>query len=212
MYFVFLPIFSRFPNAFSSIVVSPPAMLPLVGWLSERSFVLNCSMTSLYALQAARNFLPTSGVSPRDAQTCSAPVISDVSPKQLVTPKGSSLSIRLPTVGFDARPEVVSDSPHLTEIQRSRMSHSSRRRSDADWMNSFAFRDAFSIVRRSPLPSIAKPPPGLPVFAMPSTPRPAQPGSMPMTTTAATLGLAPVPISVRKGGSRSQPNWGGPRG
>jgi hypothetical protein len=28
------PIFSRLPSAFSSIVVRPPAMLPLVGWLS----------------------------------------------------------------------------------------------------------------------------------------------------------------------------------
>ena len=35
---------------------------------------------------------------------------------------------------------------------------------------------------------------GLPVFAMPSTTRPVQLGSMPITTAAATLGFAPVPI------------------
>ncbi len=36
----FLPIFWMLPRAFSSIVVRPPAMLPLVGWLSDRSVVL----------------------------------------------------------------------------------------------------------------------------------------------------------------------------
>ena len=54
------------------------------------------------------------------------------------------------------------------------------------------------MVVMSPFPSIANPATGLPVFAMPSTTRPVQPGSMPMTTHAATFGLAPVPIRVRK--------------
>jgi len=62
----------------------------------------------------------------RLAQTVSAPVSSDVSPKQVVTPSGSSLSIRLPTVGHDARPEVVSLSPHLVETNRSSIAHFSR--------------------------------------------------------------------------------------
>ena len=35
MYWHVRPIFSRLPSAFSSMVVSPPAMLPLVGWLSD---------------------------------------------------------------------------------------------------------------------------------------------------------------------------------
>ena len=43
----------------------------------------------------------------------------DVSPKQVVAPSGSILSIRLPTVGFEARPEVVSDSPHLHDTHSS---------------------------------------------------------------------------------------------
>ena len=42
----FLPIFWMLPSAFSSIVVSPPAMLPLVGCESERSLVLWRLMTS----------------------------------------------------------------------------------------------------------------------------------------------------------------------
>ncbi len=58
----------------------------------------------------------------------------------------------------------------------------------------------------SPLPSIQKPATGLPVAAMPSTIFCVQPGSMPITTQAATFGLAPVPIMVRKCRSRSAPN------
>ena len=47
MYFVVLPIFSRLPKAFSSMVVRPPSILPLVGWLSLRSSVLLAMMKSL---------------------------------------------------------------------------------------------------------------------------------------------------------------------
>ena len=54
------------------------------------------------------------------------------------------------------------------------------------------------MVAMSPWPSMPKPVTGLPVLAMPSTTRLVQPSSMPMTTTAATFGLAPVPIRVRK--------------
>ena len=68
----------------------------------------------------------TAGVAPRSLQINSAPVISDVSPKQLVMPIGSILSMKLPTVGFEPIPEVVSDSPHLTETQSSLISHCSR--------------------------------------------------------------------------------------
>ena len=42
----FLPIFWMLPSAFSSMVVRPPAMLPLVGCESDRSLVLWRSMTS----------------------------------------------------------------------------------------------------------------------------------------------------------------------
>ena len=55
----------------------------------------------------------------RVAQITSAPVSSDVSPKQVVAPSGSILSMRLPTVGLEASPDVVSDSPHLHETHSS---------------------------------------------------------------------------------------------
>jgi hypothetical protein len=42
----FFPIFWMLPSAFSSIVVRPPAMLPLVGCESDRSSVLWRSMIS----------------------------------------------------------------------------------------------------------------------------------------------------------------------
>ena len=41
------PIFWKFPKAFSSIVVKPPAMFPAVGWLSERSSVASFRIKSL---------------------------------------------------------------------------------------------------------------------------------------------------------------------
>ena len=44
---------------------------------------------------------------------------------------GSSLSMRLPTVGQEASPEVVSLSPHLVETKSSGMAHSSRCFSEA---------------------------------------------------------------------------------
>ena len=53
---------------------------------------------------------------------------------------------------------------------------------------------------------------GLPVAAMPSATFFVQPSSMPMTTTAATFGLLPAPISVRKCRSRSAPNCSRPYG
>ena len=157
-----------------------------------------------------RNFSPTSGVAARAAQICSAPVISEVSPKQVVAPMASTLSITLPTVGLEARPDVVSDSPHFTEIQVSPKAHSSRLSSLAQWTYSLALREAAAMVLWSPFRSMAKPSTGLPVAAMPSTMRPVQAGSMPITTTAATLGLLPVPIRVRKNSSRSSPNCSRP--
>ena len=55
-----------------------------------------------------------------------------------------------------------------------------------------------------------KPVTGLPVLAMPSTMRRVQPSSIPITTTAATFGFEPAPISVRKCRSRSAPNCSRP--
>src|SRR3546814_8586216 len=82
--------------------------------------------SSMEACQGSRNFFATSGGAARVAQTCSAPVSSEVSPKQVVAPRSSNLSMKLPTVGLEARPEVVSDSPHLVETHSSLMEQGSR--------------------------------------------------------------------------------------
>ena len=135
---------------------------------------------------------------------------SVVSPKQSVLPCGYSLSKALPTVGLAPQPEVVSDSPHLVETHRSLIGHSSRCFSLAHCTNSLAAFEARMIVSWSPWRSMPKPTTGLPVAAMPSTTFFVQPSSMPITTTAATFGLQPVPISVRKCRSRSAPNCSRP--
>src|SRR5579862_1039111 len=128
----------------------------------------------------------------------SAAVNSEVSPKQPYKPCGTSLSYMLPTVGQEASPVVVSLSPHFAAIQTSVRGHSTRTFSEAKCTNSLALRDAAATVAMSPFPSIEKPATGLPVLAIPSTTFWVQPGSMPMTTQAATFGLDPVPIIVRK--------------
>src|SRR5262245_34050367 len=189
------------------MVVRPPAMLPLVGCDSERSSTLCAWITSSsWAFQVRYHFSPTSGLMARALARCSAPVISEVSPNTPKIPCGMSLSYMLPTVGHEARPVVVSDSPHLVDIHRSETGHSSRVSSEAHCRKSLAARDALAMVPRSPVPSMPKPVTGFPVAAMPSTTRLVQPSSMPITITAATLGLDPVPIRVRKCRSRSSPN------
>jgi hypothetical protein len=82
---------------------------------------------------------PTSSLIARFWQMCSAPVISEVSPKKPVMPSGSSLSYMLPTVGQEPRPVVVSLSPHLVDTQSSEIEHSSRCSSVAQWTKSLAF-------------------------------------------------------------------------
>ena len=115
-------------------------------------------------------------------------------------------------VGFEPQPEVVSLSPHLVETQSSAIGHDSRCFSLAHCTYSRAACEARMIVSWSPWPSMPKPTTGLPVSAMPSTTFLVQPSSMPMTTTAATFGLQPAPIRVRKCRSRSAPNWSRPYG
>ena len=144
------------------------------------------------------------------AHTVSAPVNSEVSPKHKWTPKGSNLSIKFPTVGFEASPDVVSDSPHFTEIHKSLIGHSSLCFSDAHIENSCAFFETFAIVSISPTPSILKPSTGFPVFAIASTILFVHFGSIPITITAATFGFFPVPIIVLKCNSKSAPNWSRP--
>jgi hypothetical protein len=136
---------------------------------------------------------------------CSPPVSSDVSPKNTVAPSSTSRSTATPTVGHEARPVVVSDSPHLMLTVRSSRWTGSRLISEAHCTNSFAFQEARRTVSRSPKPSMENAATGLPVSAMPSAILSVQLGSMPMTTTAATFGLEPVPIMVLKWSARSSP-------
>src|ERR1700693_4903226 len=108
----------------------------------------------------------TSGVAARLGHTISAPVYLEVSPKQVVAPSGSSLSIRLPTVGQEASPEVVSLSPHLVETKSSLMEQDSRCFSEAHCTNSCALRETAAMVLMSPWPSIEKPTTGLPALVI----------------------------------------------
>src|SRR6516165_10691944 len=97
----------------------------------------------------------------RDLAMCSAPVISEVSPKTPVMPLGISLSYMLPTVGQEARPVVVSLSPHLVDTHRSPIGHGSRSSSEAQCRNSLALWEALATVAISPWPSMPKPATGL---------------------------------------------------
>src|SRR5258707_12155109 len=151
------------------------------------------------------NLSPISFVAARLAQTTSAPVSSEVSPKQVVAPKGSSLAIRLPPVGQEPRPEVVSLSPDFVETKSSSMEQDSRCFSLAHWTNSRALRQALGMVVMLPLPSIAKPATGLPVFSMPSTVRPVQARSSAFTTPAGTVGVGPPALWGRAAGYEAFP-------
>src|ERR1700755_937425 len=114
-------------------------------------------------------------------------------------PFGISLSYMLPTVGQEASPVVVSLSPHLVDTHSSSIAHSSRSSSEARCRNSLALCEALAMMAMSPWPSMPKPTTGLPVLAMPSTTRPVQPASMPLATTGAQVGLAPLPHEEHNG-------------
>src|ERR1700684_2531519 len=116
------------------------------------------------------NFALISGETARAAAKCSAPVSSEVSPKQPYRPSGTNLSYMLPTVGHEASPVVVSLSPHLAATHTSVSGHSSRTCAVARCTNSLALRDAAATVAISPLPSIQNPATGLTAFSMRSTP------------------------------------------
>src|SRR3990170_4505643 len=97
------------------------------------------------------NFFLTSSLRQRAATRCSPPVSSVVSPNTSVVPSAYSLSKALPTVGLEAQPEVVSDSPHLVETHRSFSGRSSRRSSEAHCTYCLAALDARMMVSWSVL-------------------------------------------------------------
>src|ERR1044071_1843021 len=98
------------------------------------------------------NLAETCLLAARAAHTASAPVSSEVSPKHVAAPRGSIVSSRLPAVGHEARPDVVSLSPHLVETQSSSMRHGSRCSSEANWTYSCALYEAAAMVAMSPWP------------------------------------------------------------
>ncbi len=94
---------------------------------------------------------------------------SVVSPKMSVLPSASSRSNTRPTVGLEARPLVVSDSPHFVDTMISSHSTGTRGNSVAYWTNPWAARAASAIVCRSPVRSMLNARTGLPVSAICST-------------------------------------------
>src|ERR1017187_6845225 len=128
------------------------------------------------------------GLMHRDATMSSPPVNSVVSPNMSVAPAASRRSNERHTVGLAARPEVVSDSPHLVLMHNFLTGNGTRCSSVAYCTNSIALRDAASIVFRSPERSMANPATGLPVLAISLTIRLLHFGSMQITITAATFG------------------------
>src|SRR3546814_19962616 len=69
---------------------------------------------------------------------------------QVVAPSSSNLSMKLPTVGLEARPEVVSDSPHLVDTHSSLIEQGSRCCSVAHCTSSLALREASATTLISP--------------------------------------------------------------
>src|SRR5258707_7152855 len=67
------PIFWMLPSAFSSMVVRPPAMLPLVGWESERSLVLWRFMDPLLRAEKKWEFFLPPSLPPAAGGPGSAP-------------------------------------------------------------------------------------------------------------------------------------------
>ena len=209
------PIFSMLPSAFSSIVVRPPAMLPLVG--CDVGEVVGLVRLDHVVLVGLSNMLyhlsPTSGVAARALRRCArAPVISDVSPKTAVDARADQLVEHVADgrAGRRARWSCRTRRTWWRPTVPS-MSHSSRCSSDAHCTNSLAVARGLGDGRRCRRgPRSRSRPPACRSWRCPRRRAAVQPSSMPITTTAATLGLEPVPISVRKCRSRSSPNCSRP--
>jgi hypothetical protein len=137
----------------------------------------------------------------------SAPVSSEVSPNMTVAPMSTSLSTATPSAGFEASPDVVSDSPHFIEAVKAETSTSVLCLSLASWTILAALRDAISMALRSPRPSMDIASTGLPVLAIMSAILLDQESSIPTTMAAATFGFEPVPANMWKRSCRSRPNW-----
>ena len=199
------PIFWMLPSAFSSIVVSPPAMLPFVGCESDRSDVLWRLIDLLVAVEHAHEVgahVDRRGSAPRRSARRRSARSSRRTPA-CIRPRRACRTRRRPSGSRRSRTSCPIRRTSSTPTAPA-SAHSSRTFSLAHCTYSFATFDARMIVSWSPCSSMPKPVTGLPVAAMPSTTRLVHWSSMPMTTTAATFGFAPVPISVRKWCARSR--------
>src|SRR5260221_2504213 len=86
------PIFWMLPSAFSSIVVRPPAMLPLVGCESDRSLVLWRLMISSYLSHTLLDFARTPSLRPRPPTRGAPPPSAVVSADTLLYTSRVNLS------------------------------------------------------------------------------------------------------------------------
>jgi hypothetical protein len=112
-----LPPFLAARSDFSSIVVSPPAMLPGTGWPPRRSIpgaFASCSKRSIVASRSAA----TCGVTARAASRCSAPISSEVSARIDVPPAATSRSLATPRAGLAVIPERVGAAALEAEAER----------------------------------------------------------------------------------------------
>ena len=93
------------PRDFSSMVVRPPRMLPgdgCVPRMSRPSAIVSASTR----LTTRRRCAAVSGLDARPASTCSAPMISAISPSTAAPPRSTRRSATRPSTGFAVSPDV----------------------------------------------------------------------------------------------------------
>jgi len=111
-----LPVLQMQPSDFSSRVVRPPSMLPVVRKCSpgaSRS-VMRFAASSIVSTIASA----TCGSTARRASRWPAPMASVVSENMAEAPAATSRSTATPRAGLAARPEVASDPPHSSASVR----------------------------------------------------------------------------------------------
>ena len=208
-----LPDLAMAPSDFSSMVLRPAAMLVGPGLLPSKSSPLDLASCSRRST-AATNSVATCALAARLASRCSAPSHSRVSPKMSCAPACSSRSATKPISGLATMPELGSERPHSRPTHRSdraarclrsreisscncapaRMARSVRVR--ASWSQSSRHRAASGFAL-APIARAMSCSLGL---------------SLPISSTAPTLGLSPKPMSERLWAWASAPSRPPPKG
>src|SRR3974377_1104403 len=114
------------PSAFSTMLASPPFLLPGVG-LALRS-VSPAARYRSYQSISRINLRPISDVAHRGVSRCTASRTSVTSENIAVAPARTSRSEQKPTAGFAVTPEKASEPPHCTPTTRSTGGHPYGRR------------------------------------------------------------------------------------